>query len=303
MKIRRCIVACLIATAFTGSALYYGWHELNDGFSTYGITSTLPAFPQFAVDVPAEKKTELQDLINQSFHYIGKGCQFYVFESKDKKCVIKFFKHKHLHPYAWTTSLYLPAKLKRVLEAKRDRRFQRVHTLFSSCIIAYEELPEESGLFFIHLNRLPALKREITLFDKLGFKHKVSIDDHEFILQKKGISPQQVFVQECQNDALMRERIQQLIHLVIARCEKGVADLDAAFVQNIAYSDEGAIFVDIGQFYKNFEMQNWESQEREVAQRLDELSGWCHQHFPHLVPLIEEEYAKWCSAHDEQLAG
>lgn len=290
MKTATKFYSYLLTILLIGLCLYC-WDQCNDGFSIYQITSSIPPSSEFEVELSMKKKETLQQVMNQSFRYIGKGCQSYVFESEDEKFVIKFFKHKHLRLYPTIGRLPMPAFLRKTMDAKRERRQQRISTLFTSCKIAYEELSEESGLVFVHLHRKPVLEMETRLIDKMGFKHWIWLDDHEFVIQKKGTLLSQVFRQESENKELIRERIQQLFHLILARCEKGIADLDPAFVQNVAYclEENRAIFLDVGQFYKNLDIQNLENQKGDVERRLNEVCEWCRTHFPALAPLIDEE--------------
>lgn len=261
---------------------YHLYNRFSDGFNIHQMTSSLPPCPQFEVSLSKEQKRELQDFISQPFKYIGKGCQFYAFESADGKVVLKFLKHKHLRPFTWLKSIPMPLKLREICDEKIARRKARVKNLFSSCKLAYEEMPEETGLLFVHLNRVPALEKEVVLIDKLGLKHRVLIDDYEYVLQKRATSVKDVFSQILSEKEL-RMRIEQLIVLVTQRWEKGIADRDRSFVQNVAFCEKGAIFVDTGQFYKDPGF----SLETDMRKRLSNLRGWAERHFPDYLPVID----------------
>ena len=264
----------------------YAYNQVTDGFSVRQMTSSLPACPQYEVEISPEKSACLQAMLDQTFHYIGKGCQFYVFASADDKLVIKFLKHKHLRPFTWLNALPMPQKLRQLCDAKIERRKQRVERLFSSCKLAYEKIPEETGLLSIHLNRTPALNKQIVLIDKLGCKHLVEIDDYEYVIQKKAVLVKDVFAHIEESEVL--GKVQLLVDLVLSRCQKGICDRDRSFVQNVAFSpqEDKALFIDIGQFYEDSAICLEESQAQDLAKRLGNLRSWTERHFPQLAPHI-----------------
>lgn len=277
------VASCI---AWLGIVIY---NQLTDGFSLRQMTSSLSGNSQFDIaPLSEEQKAHLQSLFQQPFRYAGKGCQFYAFESADGKYVVKFFKHKHLRPFLWLRSLPLSKRLKQKAEGVITKRFSRINTLFSSCKLAYEVLPQETGLLFIHLNRTPALDTKVTLIDKIGIKHAIELDEYEFVLQKKGTLMKQAFAHVDEREA--KAKIQQLIDLVVARCEKGVADQDKAFAQNVAFCEEGGrpIFIDIGQFCSDPQITTPEKEQIEIERRLKSLRLWMTEHYPHHVGYIDE---------------
>jgi hypothetical protein len=264
----------------------FTYNRFTDGFSIHQMTSTLPPCPQFDIDVSEEKKAALQTLLDQKFYYLGKGCQFYVFESEDRKYVLKFFKHKHLRQYTWLNTLPLPQKLHTVCQAKIVRRAERVERLFTSCKLAYEKMPEESGLLFLHLNRTPALENSVVIVDKIGCHHTLNLDNFEYCVQKKGEPLKEVFGKIGEEELPLK--IQQLVDLVFSRCEKGIGDRDRAFVQNVAFTEQGAIFTDIGQFYTDPTLVQKEEQVKDLKGRMASLYLWTKKHFPHFAKCITE---------------
>lgn len=275
-SIRKLLFIAVTVAVVCGGIIVY--NKLTDGFSIYQMSSSLPPCPQFRVELSGEKKSQLQQLLEQKFYYLGKGCQCYVFESEDKTCVIKFFKHKHLRLYTGLENLPLPSKLRQLCQDKVLRRKERVYKLFSSCKLAYEKLREASGLLYIHLDRVPDLVKKITLVDKLGGKHLIDLDAYEYIIQKKA-TPLKELLSHCSIDELP-QIAQQLAALVTLRCEKGVCDNDRALAQNVAFCDQEPIFIDIGQFYEDAIILQKEVQVQELANRFSNLRSWMDERFP-----------------------
>jgi hypothetical protein len=256
--------------AFIG--IFIAYDRLNEGFSMYQIHSFLPPCPQYTVELTAEKKEFLEEVLGQPFYYLGKGCQFYVFTSQDGKYVIKFLKQKHLRQWTWLDPIPLPSRLRELLDEKKARRSERVERLFSSCLLAYEELKEETGLLFIHLNRIPVFNRKIIIVDKLGWKHRIALDKYEYCIQIKGEPLEKTFSNL--SDEERQTKIEELTALVVARCQKGIQDRDRPFVKNVAYTEHGPIFADFGQFYREPAVCQSEVQEKEVAYRINLLHRW-----------------------------
>ncbi|MCH9703818.1 MAG: hypothetical protein K0U13_03420 [Chlamydiae bacterium] len=262
----------LLLFAAVCSAIIYSYNELTDGYSLSLMRSKLPNMEQFASPAVPDN---IDAMLDQRFQYLGKGCQFYAFGSEDGKYVLKFLKQKHLR------------QLSPFHKASNARRLERVERLFSSVQLAYEKLAEESGLLYIHLNRLPAVGRSVKLVDKVGISRTVALDEFEFILQKRAVDPKEVFV-SITDDAEAKRRIDQLVELVQARCNKGIADRDRSFVQNVAFSQDGnsALFVDIGQLYEDEAILDLQEQQRDIKKRMGNLKHFFEKHnleFSHLL--------------------
>lgn len=283
--IRNCLLFCA-AFLFLWLGIYT-YNQLTDGFSIHQITSSLPPCPHFNVTLSEEEKNELCTLLDQTFRYLGKGTQFYVFQSEDGKTVIKFPKQKHLRTYAWLNAIPMPASLSSVRDTKIARRKARVENLFSSCKLAYEKMREETGLLFIHLDKVPALHKKITLIDKIGFKHTLNIDDYEYIIQRKAITVKERLTHLDEQE--LAHAVEQMIDLVLSRCQKGIRDRDRSFVPNIAFSvdEQKAIFIDTGQFYEDSSIMQKEMQMRDVEARLADLRYWMGRHFPQWASNID----------------
>jgi hypothetical protein len=282
MRIIRKLFLCLISIFFIWLGIYV-FNQTTDGFSIRQMTSSLPPYPQYQVNLSESLKERIQVLLHQNFHYIGKGCQFYVFESEDGQYVIKFLKHKHLRPFTWLKEIPMPKRWQQAAAEKIARRQERVERLFTSCKLAFERMSEETGLLYIHLNREPVLEKVVTLIDKIGCRHRIDIDNYEFVIQQKALTVKEVFSQESKEE--VEKRIKQLAALVVARCEKGIGDRDRSFVQNVAFSTDkkNALFVDIGQFYEDVSLKNQDLLQKEVMRRLGNLRYWMQKKIPELV--------------------
>ncbi len=277
----------------------YSYIQVTDGFSLRQMTSSLPPCPQYEVALNGEKLASLEEILAQPFSYLGKGCQFYAFESKDGKYVIKFLKHKHLRPYTWLERLPLPANLRARSQAKIERRQERVEKLFSSCKLAYEEMQEETGLVYIHLHRTPATGKRVTLTDRIGRLYQIDIDHYEFVVQKRALSVEEVF-EKIQSQEELASRVEQLMDVIKRRAAKGIADRDRSFVQNVGFTLDGsqAVFVDTGQFFHSDEVLRAEGLAKDLEKRLHNLRHWTERHFPKFRKEVESYSSSSFSANE-----
>ena len=131
------------------------------------VTSSLKPDPRWDVE-PLEPAAELavEKILDQPFHYFGSGGECYVFLSQDGKTIMKVFKHYRMRTNLFCKDWPLPAPLKTYVDSHQER-FERI---FTSCKIAYDDLREEAGLVYVHLNKTDHLKKKLILTDKINVR-------------------------------------------------------------------------------------------------------------------------------------
>lgn len=237
--------------------------NVNDGFSPLKITSHLPYRKDWEVSPPSQ---EVHQALTQSYSYLGKGAQSYAFVSEDGLYVIKLFKHQHLKEPIWNR--YLPKNTRR---ASAYRKQFKLETLFNSYKIAYEELSQETGVLFAHLNTQDKLTT--TLFiDMMGRSYALDLGKTTFVLQRRA----QLITQAMQNAGPKEAKLiyDQAMATVLSRCQKGYIDTDPAFIQNWGVTDSGDVIqIDAGRVMKK---ENFSVEER-VRQETAQLDTWCKE--------------------------
>lgn len=278
MSVGRTLPVLLVLLLCIG--LGYGIRRSNEGFSLSEIAPLFPSAYTGAIT------PEVKSCLSQPFHYLGKGCQSYVFESEDKKSVLKLFKQKHLAPPTWLEKGAWVPGLGGVVREKAARRALRVERLCASCKLAYEEMRRETGLLFVHLGEGASLGQEVVLIDKRGSRYKVALDQYAFLLQERGERIEEVFAR-IETEEALRTRLGQLMALVTLRCERGIADRDRSFAHNVAFHPEEprAFFIDVGQFYHEEGVTSKEGEARDIQKRFYDLRMW-----------VEEAYPLWTGA-------
>ncbi len=258
-KITFCLLGLLIVLAigYGGSRFYF---HLTDGFSVSNITPQVPLNDWMASPIT----TEIRQILGQPFYYKAKGCQTYVLVSEDGNYVLKFFKFKHLNK-RWIE--YLPGLsiFAAKQEAARARREKKTELLFNGYTLAYQRLPQETGILFLHFNTSNELGLITTIYDKLGIAHALDMSQQIFVLQRyaepltKKTDPIQL-----END---------IRALITARIAQNIIDHDPALLQNVGYINGKLIYLDVGQFASSIPSTSVDP-ETEIQVRVSEIPAW-----------------------------
>jgi hypothetical protein len=204
---------------------------------------------------------ELPEEAIQDYFYIKGGTQCYAFVSADGKYVLKFFKMQHLRPKS--RLLYAIPYLSNYAYEKIEKRELRQKAIFTSYKMAFEELREETGLLYLHLNKTRHLQKGVTLTDKEGKRHPVNLDDVEFVLQEKA----ELLSSRFRTNRSYEEKkklCDAILGLVERRCEKGFSDRDESISNNYGFIDGRAVQIDVGRIQRDETMKSAQNMQREL---------------------------------------
>ena len=163
--------------------LVHGKYLLTDGFSSRKISYLAPYNIQNEIDNPLSAKCLY--VLNQEFHYMGKGGQTYVFESADQKYVIKFIRyHKYKIPF-WSEILNYLGLSSNNIDTAMKAKVNRYNLVMKSYKLSYSFLSGISMVEYIHLNQTDFLNKKIIVKDKCSHKHLIDLDKVAFIIQRK----------------------------------------------------------------------------------------------------------------------
>lgn len=282
---KKLLKTCLFLLIFFGVERFC--YSQTGGFRLPKITSQFPPDPAWETNCPVPA-----ELFRQKYSFLGKGVQCYAFESEDKTTVLKLFKHYHAGVSNTTLKkIPLPSILDRFREKILQARYERVNEIYTSSKIAFEELKEETGLLYLHLNPTSHLKRQLLVVDLLGISHQIDLDTTPFLLQKKGavaFEQLSVFLQKGELNKV-KAAINSLINLIVARCQKGIANTDPILRRNIGYFDTQAFEIDTGSFIKDPYLKKPHLIKRELFFETLELKEWIENHCPVLTSFFQEK--------------
>lgn len=220
----------------------------TDGFSIAKIVPHSPLQQDTTSPNP-----EVLKALSQPYYFLGSGVQCYAFLSEDKKTVLKFFKHYHLFP-SNNVLKNIPFPYKQKLTQMRE---ERLHKIFKSCQIAFDNLQEETGLLFIHFTQVDCPK--ITIYDKIGSPFQLDLSEMEFVLQKKAecVSSRfkRLFLANDNNG--IEEALEKLKNLHLLCVQKGFKTKDSK-IRNYAFIGEDPVIIDIGSFKRLKTNYSWD---------------------------------------------
>lgn len=265
------IVLIFASFALWGAGRLY--FMLTDGFMESNV--------RYNLDLPLIEGKRVTEL-DQPYHYLAKGCQAYVFLSEDGQSVLKLFKFKRFHePLFLNYFDWIPA-VDRYLVAKRKQKHEALTFALQAWHVAYDKLPKESGLLYVHVNPTTNLQQKIVFYDKIGLKHVFEADNTVFMLQHRAEMMVPWIDQKMTAGDIVSVQafLRDLIFMLQGEYLKGVNDADLALMQNTGVYEGHPFHIDVGQFY--LDETNWQE---ELFLKTYELRDWLKTHYPPL-----EEY-------------
>lgn len=264
----------------------------TDGFSISKISSTLSYNPAWDTKaLSQQEQNRVEQILSQSFSYLGCGGQCYAFLSEDGQYVLKFFKeHLRVMPQS-LLSIPLPSVLEKIRQKKIAKGLRKLERDFSSCKIAIEELPKESGLLFVHLNKTQNISKKTTIIDKLHIAHCIDLNTKEFILQKKAslFFPHLESLIEKGDRQEVKNAIHSMVEVLVSRCQKGIFDEDPRLHRNLGFIENEAIFIDVGRFRRDDTRKDPKIFHQDLRLITDSLKLWLEENHPDFANLLEEE--------------
>lgn len=267
----------------------------TDSFTIAAVRSSRPFSANWETrPLQAEEKEDVEKALEQKYTYFGRGGQSYIFFSEDSQYALKLFKQEKFTLPLWMRLFHIPYLLDRYREKKIWSKKDKLFRDFTSYKIAFDELQEETGVVYVHLNKTSHLKKTLRLVDRLSIEHKIDLDSLDFILQRRA----ELVYDKIHR--LMREKkeeeaiacISQIVDLIITRCKKGYHDRDPNIRTNCGFMEDHAIKIDVGRFVKNPEMQKPDVMAREVIRITAPFKEWLKSEYPELALHLEKEIEK-----------
>jgi hypothetical protein len=283
---RRWLLAAICLTALLGvERLYY---FQNGGFRTSKLISDLtPTWEQPPAEIDA--------LLNQIFYFLGRGGTSFAFLGKDGKTVLKLFKHQHLFPKHFLLSTRLPGiadslRIERIVASQKKQAHKHHAFFFKSCSLAFNALKEETGLLYLCIRPNLYFNRSITLIDRWGFSHQVTLSQTEFAIQKKA-DPLLPYLGNLLKEG-KKEEGKQVIDAVLQqmrrRCDLGIGDRDPNLAINFGLVDGKVVEFDLGSYFRNSALKAKAAQTRELLMATQDLQVWLEKHSPELLEYLLE---------------
>lgn len=225
-----------------------GYHFITDGFSIHRISHSEPPPAPFdtVVLLDDERKEEVNNALQQDFHYLGSGSQCFVFSSADNQYVLKFFKH-HRWKLTWLNQMLLsPSFFTRIREKKLNRKYTSYVDTCKSYCLSFEQFKDKTGLLFVHLSTNSRGLPTVTIKDRVCRTYKVPLDDFTFLLQRKATPMSQYITERTTDEQKIRRLISEYLTFLEERARLGYLNKDPSFGKNFGVSNDSIIEIDIG---------------------------------------------------------
>ncbi len=235
----------------------------NGGFRASKLVSSLT--PHLDPAPP-----EIDALLNQRFHYFGKGGTSFVFLGEDQKTVLKLFKHQHLFS---------------------KKHAHKHHTFFfGSCKLAFDHLQKETGLIYLCLRPNPHFSRSVQLIDTWGFAHTIDLSQTEFAIQKKAepFFPHLEHLLKTGQTENGKRAIDALLKQMRTRCNFCIGNRDPNLLINFGFIEGEAIEFDLGSYFPDPRLKNPLLQAKEIFFATHTLQKWLEKHSPELLNYLLE---------------
>lgn len=276
------IIGFLAFSSYGAIRLYF---QVTDGFSIANISSDFAYQPDWEVrPLSTLEKVEVDQALNQEYRYLGKGCQSYVFLSSDGHYVVKFFKYQRFRLQPWIAFLPGFDFVENYRQAKLKKKWEKLNVFVTSWKIAYDHLKTEAGLLWVHLNKTEDLHKRLVIYDKMGFKHILELDQMEFCLQRRAEPLNSVLVAYKAEGQLAQAQqlMSNLLQLMLSEYQRGLSDNDHALLQNTGVVNHHPIHIDVGQFLQNEKFKDPAFYRQDLFTRTYRLHEWLKQNYPEL---------------------
>lgn len=238
---------------------------------------------------PAAKEKEgeflpdgVGEILEQKFHYFARGGQAFVFLSQDGRYVLKFLRKRFCPEFL--LNFLLPKFVKMAVEKKRAYVQKKWVRDAKSYELARDELSDETALLWLHLNK-SSLGRTIEISDKLNIAHKLNLDQHAFLLQKRAepiLTHLEWQIGQKKIDEA-KKTLDQIIALVLLRLDKQIVDEDLHLDKNMGVLEEKPVFIDIGRLKKEDRAKKPQEARAYLTSLFSRLKKWLDAEDPDLA--------------------
>lgn len=276
-------LAIILGLILFCSTVAEGLYLAKDGFSCRRIHS-------LDYQITENWDEEIDNVLEQTFHYLGRGRQCFAFASNDGKYVLKLPRTDIYKTPFWAR--VLPVQSYRFqLEAKRRIREKFILNSFQ---ISFDELKRETGLLAIHLGQSPSKGKKLTLIDASGSKHRLPLEKTSFVLQYKQPILMEAFSAALQKGAPKEaERIlDALLIVVVERAKKGILNRDRSFLRNYGFDGEKAYQIDVGSFFRNQNLDPIAAYQKSICDSIDPIQEWLTLNAPEMATYLNIQLKK-----------
>lgn len=218
------------------------------------------------------------------FSYLAHGAQSFVFQSEDRQWTLKLFRHdRWIHP--WRKMIR-----NEILQKKKRLAFdQKIDRLFCSTRLAFEQVPDLTGLVYVHLNRTEHLP-SVILIDSVGREQSLDLNRTYFVIQRRADPIKQVLLEAVQagDQEYFKRLSRSFVQLLNRRTAKGIRNSDTKVAKNFGIWKDQVIEWDFGNYWIDPEMTTEVARLSEINRFIFQPERWL-KNFPEWVEIYRRE--------------
>lgn len=228
--------------------------------------------------------------LKQKFHYLGSGKQSHAFLGEDGKTVLKFLRHNDQSFERFLKKNSIP------LEAWYGKLMVRYNPqpVMESSQLAYEILPELSGIIYTHFHKTYARHGKVQLVDANYIEHEVNLDETPFYLQNYGeLVIARIDRHMKQGEIGEAEKAIQFLFQAIEEWSlKGIQVKHPALRRNIGFYGDRVLLLDVGSLYQTGRLEDREFVYQELKSVTARLRRWLFKYHPQLYPYYQQQLSQ-----------
>jgi len=266
--------------------VFFGWYKLLGGFRVDKIESPLQ---KKEIEKPSD---EVQEVLKQKFHYIDKGCQAYVFESEDQNYVLKIVRFSRYKVPFWMHFIKWTKKGAQKRNRRESLKNRLLNMSLSSYQLTFKKIKDLTYVEYVHLFETNIFSNRLILKD--FFQREYSLDPNKvaFILQKKAL-PLEKYLLQCKKENDMgktKKILESFFTTTRSLLNRKILNKDYNCIKNTGIIDGKIIYMDVGSFVKNKNLENTERYNHFLRYSSKYFRKWGNKNYPEMLPYFEEIY-------------
>jgi len=279
--------------------LFFIWLALNrtDGFKTNLITKFEKEDDTYKIDF-FNNFSETKKILSQDFHYLTKGRECFIFESADKKYVLKFFDSSRYYTKYFFPNVSLPKFLDNYRKKHYVRRSNKLAFNLSSAKLAFKNLKEDSALIYVNLNISDNFDNKIKIKNKYGKSFDLDLNNIFFILQKKCDIFYQVY-EKTTDEKYKLYLIESFLEMAHNRTKKLIIDDDIGKKRrNWGLINNKAVTIDIGRWYFDEKLKTLFGYKKEMIKATKILKKYLEDNEPEKINFLNQKLNRYFDEFD-----
>jgi hypothetical protein len=275
------------------SLVFFIWlaEKRTDGFITDFITRFECYDKNYEIQVSSDAR-EIKTILSQKYHYLTRGKQSFIFESNDKKYILKFFDNSRFFSKFYILSLPLPNFLDHIRKNCYNKRKSKLEFDLSSVKIAYERLKDDAVLVHANLTKTNFFNDKLCVTNKYGRELLLDLNNAFFILQKKC----ELFYpkyEESKDEVYKNHLLESFLEMIHRRTLKLVVDNDIGKNKtNWGVFDNKAVTIDIGRWYIDENLLTSQGYKKHMVKATVTLRKYLLENDPQKIDFLDQKLKK-----------